>query len=145
MSTPRIDAAATVTAPKALSVADPTHQAGLIFRVANTTVSGQATAADVPPECRGRHWRLLTRGADVQWAWLVDADGIGGEDTVPTLVYDQNSATGTGHLAAAQTLLDSQPEHVYAPCNVRGVVFISSIASGKFEASISGDQTGKPK
>lgn len=146
--TARLDAAATVTAPPASAVADPTHQAGLIFRVAHSATSVQATAADIPKECRGRHWRLLSIGANVDWAWLLDADGIGGEDTAPTLVYGQLSATGTGHVSAAQTLLDSMPEHFYCPSNARGVLFISSAAPAapnSFAASISGDQTGRAR
>lgn len=146
--TARIDAAATVTAPPVSAAADPTHEAGIIFRVANNTASFQATAVDIPKNCRGRYWRLLVRGpdintpVDVQWGWLLDADGVGGADTAPALVINQLSATGTGNLAAAQTLLDRTPEHVYAPRNARRLVAISSAATGFFEASLSGERTG---
>jgi hypothetical protein len=133
-------AALTVTAPLARSTADATHEHGLIFRVANSTSSGQATAADIPRNCRGRYWRFFTRGANVQWAFVGDEDGIGGVDTAPTLVYDQLSATGTGSAVAAGTLVDGSPEHFYCPANARRVVFISSAATGFFEAQLSGDK-----
>lgn len=136
-----LNAAAKVISPAARSTADATHGYGVIFRLANTLTSSQATAADIPKECRGRYWRLLTVGANVQWGWLLDSDGVGGEDTAPTLVYNQASATGTGHLAAQPTLVDSIPEHVHCPWNARGVVFISSAATGNFEASLSGEST----
>lgn len=146
-----LNAAAKVTAPACRNSADPTHQFGLIFRVANVTTAGgvQATAADIPKECRGRYWRFLTRGAtvatavDVQFAWLFDDDGVGGADTAPSLIYDQLSATGTGHLSAVITLLDRTPEHFHCPDKARRIVFISSAASGFFEASLSGEKTGK--
>lgn len=127
-----------ITAPAGRSTADTTHEHGLVFRVANATSSGQATAADIPKSARGRYWRLLTVGANVQWCWLLDADGVGGADTAPTLVYGQASATGTGHAAAAGTLLDSVERYVVCPPNARRVVFISSAASGTFEAEVSG-------
>lgn len=136
-----LNAAAKVTSTAARSTADATHGYGVIFRLANSLSSGQATAADIPKECRGRYWRMLTVGANVQWGWLLDLDGIGGEDAAPTLVYNQASATGTGHLAAQPTLVDSIPEHVHCPFNARGVVFISSAASGFFEACLSGTIT----
>lgn len=143
----RLDAAATVTLPAASASADPTHQRGVIFRVAHSTSSAEATAADIPKECRGRYWRFLSLGAHVQFGWLLDADGISGEDAAPTLVYGQLSATGTGHLAAAGTLIDGQPDHFYCPSNARGVVFISSAAPSApeafFEAIVSGDKTGR--
>lgn len=141
MSSPQVNAAAKVIAPAAKNAADTTHQFGTIFRVANATSSGQATAANIPKECRGRYWRLLTVGANVQWGFVLDTDGVGGVDTVPTLVYNQASATGTGHLASQPTLIDSIPEHVHCPWNALRVVFISSAASGNFEASISGERT----
>lgn len=140
--------AATVISPPASSVADTTHEHGLIFRVATSTSSVQATpSADIPANCRGRYWRLLVKGpdaataVDLQWAWLLDEDGVGGEDTAPTLVFNQLSATGTGHLAAAQDLLDRQAEHVFCPSNARGVVFIATAATGFFSAHISGKKT----
>lgn len=146
--TARLDASATVTSPPASAVVDPTHEAGVIFRVANVTASAQATAADIPKNCRGRYWRFLTRGADVntpvdtQWAWLLDTDGIGGADTAPTLLFNQLSATGAGSVAAASTLLDRTPEHIYCPRNARRVIFVSTVASGVFEAALSGERTG---
>lgn len=92
---------------------------------------------------------MLSIGANVDWAWLVDSVGLGAKDTPPVLVYGQLSATGTGNATAAQTLLDSQPEHIYCPSNARGVLFISSSAAAapaaSFAASLSGDQTGLPK
>ncbi len=127
-----------VNAPPARSTADATHEFGLIFRVANSTSSGQATAADIPVSARGRYWRLLTVGASVNWAFVLDADGVGGVDSVPTLVYGQASATGTGHLAAAGTLVDGVERHVVCPKNAKRVVFISSAATGTFEAEVSG-------
>lgn len=130
--------AARVTWPAAQSTADATHKRGLIFRVATATTSGQATAADIPENCRGCYWRMLSVGANTQWGWLLDSDGVGGEDTAPTLGYNQLAATGTGHLAAAGTLVDSIPEHVVCPPNARGVVFISSAATGFYEAQLSG-------
>lgn len=135
MSGDKLVAAATVIAPPGKNAADATHQYGLIFRVANATSSGQATAADLPSYVRGRYIRLLTVGASVQWCFLLRGD------TAPTLVYNQTSATGTGNAAAAQTLLDSQPEHVFCPPNAVRVVFISSAAAGNFEASVSGGVT----
>jgi hypothetical protein len=140
--TARADAAAYVIAPYASNVADPTHQAGLIFRVANSTAFGPATAADIPKACRGRYWRLLTIGADVQWAVLLDADGISGVDTTPTLIYNTPSITGTGVAGAAQTLLDRTPEHYYISTRARRLIFVSSAGTGFFEASISGERTG---
>lgn len=146
--TARLDASATVTSPPASAVVDPTHEAGVIFRVANVTASAQATAADIPKNCRGRYWRLLTKGVDVntpvdtQWAWVLDTDGVGGADTAPTLLINQLSATGTGSVAAAQTLLDRTPEHIYCPRNAKRVIYVSSAASGFFEAALSGERTG---
>lgn len=130
-----------VTSPAGQSTADTTHEAGLVFRVAHSTSSGQATAADIPVSARGRYWRLLSVGANVQWCWLLDSDGVGGADTAPTLVYGQASATGTGHAAAAGTLLDGVERYVVCPKRARRVVFISSAAPGGttgFEAEVSG-------
>ena len=138
MSTARLDAAAIVQLATVKNVADPTHEAGLVFRVAHSTSSGQATAADIPKNARGRYWDVLSVGANVQWGFLL----IG--DTAPTLVYGQLSATGTGHLAAAPTLLDSQPKAVYCPMNAVRVVFVSSAAPAApaaFEAVVSGGKT----
>jgi hypothetical protein len=140
--TARLDAAVTVIAPPARNTADPEHQYGLIFRVANATGSTQATATDIPKACRGRYIRLLTIGADVQWGWLPDTDGIAGNELPPTLVYNQLTITGMGSPGAAQTLLDRSPEHVYVPRTARRILFISSAAAGFFEASISGERTG---
>jgi hypothetical protein len=146
--TARLDASATVTSPPASATVDPTHEAGVVFRVANNTASGFATAVDIPKNCRGRYWRFLTRGpdvntpVDVQWGWLFDTDGIGGVDTAPTLILNQLSVTGTGAVAAQPTLLDRTPEHFYCPRAARRVVFISSASSGFFEASLSGERTG---
>jgi hypothetical protein len=92
--TARLDAAATVTSPAVSAAADVTHEAGVIFRVANTTVSGNACAAPIPKNCRGAHMRLLTIGANVDWGWLLDDDGVGGADTAPTLVYGQTERNG---------------------------------------------------
>jgi hypothetical protein len=130
-----------VTAPPARNSADPTHERGLVFRVATATSSGQATAADIPANCRGRYWRILSVGANTQWAWVCDEDGVGGVDTVPTLVYNQASATGTGHLAAAGTLVDGVERSVWCPANARRVVFISSATGGFFEGELSGGRT----
>ena len=146
--TARLDASATVTSPPASAVVDPTHEAGVIFRVANATASTQATAADIPKNCRGRYWRLLVKGPDVatpvdtQWAFVLDVDGIGGADTAPTLVFNALSATGAGNVTAAQTLLDRTPEHIYCPRNAKRLIFISSVATGVFEAALSGERTG---
>lgn len=141
MSDPVSIAAAKVIAPPARSTADGTHQHGPIFRVAHSQTSAVVTAAVIPKECRGRYWRLLSLGANVNWAWVLDEDGNGTIDTAPTLVYGQLTATGTGNAAAAGTLLDSQPEHVWCPPNALGVVSISSAAAATgtwFEAQISG-------
>ena len=127
-----------VTTPRGRSTASTTHGHGLVFRVANSTSSGQATAADIPENCRGRYWRVLTVGANVQWCFVGDEDGIGGVDTVPTLVYNQTSATGTGNAAAAGTLIDGVERHVLCPRDAKRVVFISSAATGFFEAEVSG-------
>lgn len=146
--TARQDAAATVIAPPASATPDPTHESGLIFRVATATSSGLATAVDIPKNCRGRYWRLLVKGpdantpVDVQWAWVLDSDGISGADTAPTLLFNQLSATGVGAVAAAQTLLDRTPEHIYVPRNARRLLFVGSAATGFFEASLSGERTG---
>ena len=142
----RMDAAAIVKSSRCSSAADATHQAGVIFRVDHSTSSAQATAADIPAECRGAYWRLLSIGANVDWGWLCDTDGVGGVDAAPTLVYGQKSATGTGHLAAQPTLLDSVPEHVYCPPSARRLVYISSAAGtapiASFTASWSGEKIG---
>ena len=138
MTSARVDAACTVQLPTLRSTADATHENGLIFRVAHSTSSGPATAADLPKNVRGRYWDVLAFGANVQWGFLLKGD------TAPTLVYGQLSATGTGHLAAAPTLLDSQPKSVYCPQNALRVVFISSAAPGAtawFEACVSGGKT----
>jgi hypothetical protein len=144
--TARLDAAATVTSPAVSAAADPTHEAGVIFRVAHSTAGTvNACAAPIPKNARGCHWRMLSIGANVDWGWLLDTDGVGGADTAPTLVYGQLSATGTGHLAAQPTLLDGVPEHVYCPPNARGVIFVSSSAAtapNSFTASKSGAKTG---
>lgn len=137
-----------VTSPAARSTADASHEHGLVFRVAHSTSSAQATAADIPKSARGRYWRLLSVGANVQWAWVLNADGVGGVDTVPTLVYGQLSATGTGHLAAAGTLVDGAERYVVCPSNAVRVVYISSsapAAPAAFEAEVSGGQYLSPK
>lgn len=143
MSSPALEDAGTVIAPPGRSTADPTHQYGLLFRVANAVTSGQATNTDIPESYQGCYARFLTRGidantpVDVQFCFLcINSAGV--LDTAPTLVYNQTSATGTGAAAAAQTLLDRQPEHILIPRNARRIVFISSAASGWFEASRSG-------
>jgi hypothetical protein len=145
-----LNTAAKVIAPAARSTVDPTHQFGLIFRIATATSTTSATGSnDIPKECRGRYWRFLVHGpdastpVDLQWAWVLDSDGVGGKDTAPTLVYNQTTVTGVGNVGAAQMLLDRQPEHYKCPDNARGVIFIATAATGFFEAHISGEKTGK--
>lgn len=128
-----------VTTPRGRSTASPTHGHGLVFRVGHSATSTQATAADIPENCRGRYWRLLAIGANVQWCFLSDEDGVGGVDTAPTLVYGQLTATGTGNAAAAGTLIDGVERHVLCPRDAKRVVFVSaSAATGWFEAEVSG-------
>lgn len=145
--TDRVDAAAYVEWPATSPVAGvPTAnpKSDLVFRVANSTASGRATAADIPPEQRGCYWRFLTVGSNVQFVFELE-DQNGNTPSAPTLVYNQAVATGTGSAAAGGTLLDSVPEHVYCPANALRVTFISAAATGNLEAHRSGRRVGRRK
>jgi len=52
---------------------------------------------------------------------------------------------GTGAAAAAPRLMDGIPEHIMCPVNAYALVFISSAATGTFEASLSGRATDSVK
>jgi hypothetical protein len=131
-----VDAACTVEVATARSTADATHSRGLIFRTANST-SSVSPSVDIPVNCRGRYWDVLTVGANAQFAFVLSGD------TAPTLVYNQASVMGTGAAAAAPTLVDGLPKSMFCPVNAVRYVFISSAAAGFIEAVVSGELTGK--
>lgn len=132
-----LDAAATIEIATARSTADATHAHGVVFSVAHSATS-VTMPGTIPVNCRGRYWRYLSMGENVQWGFVLDGN------TAPTLVYGQASALGTGHLARAPTAVDGIPEHVFCPVNATQVVYISeTAAAGFFEAVLSGERTGK--
>jgi hypothetical protein len=134
-----VDAACTVEISPARNPAATDGSRGLVFRVAHSATS-VTVAGTIPANCRGRYWRLTALGANVQAAFVM----IG--ETAPTLVYGQASAMGTGHLAAAPTLVDGMPDHWFCPVLADRFVFVSASAAaapGGLEAVLSGERTGK--
>lgn len=136
----KLDNEATIRACKVRSTVDATNEYGLWFR---ETPSAASKTLALPTKCKDRYVRLLSTLSNVQWGWLLTITPPGGgapvPDTAPTLLYDQDSAPNTGHAQAGQTLLAGFPEHVVAPSNAIGIVYIAASATGKFEGVITGD------
>lgn len=146
MTSAKTDAALMVQWPAINNAADTTHEHGLIFRVANVATSTPigTTSAPIPKNLRGRYWRMLTTSSDVDFGWLLENGGMFygsgagvAADTAPTLVSSQTSAMNTGAAAAAPKLVAGAAEHIVCPPNAYALVFISSGATGTFEASVS--------
>lgn len=134
----RLTAAATVELPTLSNSVDATHEKNLIFRTANSTAA-VAPAVDIPKNLRGRYWRILCTGANVQFGFVLDGD------TTPAITYNAVSVMGTGAVAAAPTFVDSIPDHIFCPVNAKRYTFINSnaTAGGFTEACVSGEKTGK--
>lgn len=111
--------AARVTGPK--GVADVSARTG-VQRHAVTSTQIQITLPTTGKEKNvkstiGKRWiRLLALGSNVQWS-----EGHGAATTV---VYNQASATGTGHASAGATLIDSVPEQVMISSECTHLTFI---------------------
>lgn len=136
----KLDNEATVRACKVRNTADATNEYGLWFR---EVPSATSKTLALPPKGRDRYVRLLSTLSDVQWGWLLTLTPVGGgaavPDTAPTLLLDQVSAPNAGHAQAGQSLLAGIAEHIVAPSNAIGIVYIARTATGFFEGVITGD------
>lgn len=127
-----IEQAARVVGP--IVAADATNRTGVI-RVANT---GSAQTATLPTSGaeRGKKSTLAKRfiriaavGANVQFGF-----GIG---SAPTIVLNQASAVGTGHVSAGATLFSNNPEQFLIPSDATHIGWISDAAAGYLEFYVS--------
>jgi len=104
--------AALIKAP--VAAADATGATG-VFRVA---ISGASQNAALPSAWVQRGFVCLYCTADVQYAF-----GIG---AAPTLVLNQASAVGTGHVSAGKTLPAGQDKDVPIPVGATHIAWIGS-------------------
>ena len=111
--------AARITGPKA--AADTTGLTG-VMRYALTganqqvTLPTNSTVKGKKNNYGARFIRFLAMGANVQWAW--------GSGSAPTIVLNQASALGTGHVSAGATLVNGVPEQLMISSEATHIAFI---------------------
>ena len=125
---PGSSAAATKALSKHLpkAAADTDSKYG-VQRYATATTN---TSVDMPEAWRGKWVTFHSDGTDTQVAY---GDGATG----PTLVYDQASAIGTGHVSAGATCKDGLPRDFLVPNEATRLAWISLATGGFFEMHLS--------
>jgi hypothetical protein len=125
--------AATIRPCIVRSTADATGVKGLLFRNALSGAPASTTLT-LPTEVRGAYVDIIARGVAVQYGFVLDGD------TSPTLVFDQPVTIGTGHAAAAGTIMSGERVSVEIPRDAKQLVYIweSATAGAYFEGHLSG-------
>jgi hypothetical protein len=108
-----------------LIAADPTGYDGT-FRGSITTASQNMA---IPAAIRGL-WLKLFAGAAVQF-------GFGNGTTAPTLVYDQQSTLGTGHVSSGGDIPAGGIDDARIPPDATFIVWIGAANGGKFAGRVS--------
>lgn len=132
MGTPREEAALTVDFPRNGTTADATNETGIV-RVAG---SASSVPVAVPSGMKGRWVRVRSVGVNTNICVTLYGAGGVSAPTAPTLVYGQLSAFGTGHLAAAASVLSGEYQDLYVPLNAYQFVYIQETATGTLEVYV---------
>lgn len=118
MSGAAVEKACSLKGP--IAAADPTGQTG-VHRIA---ITGSAQSFTVPAALQGKYITIYCT-AEIQYAFRIAA--------APTIVLNQASALGTGHVAAGKTLPAGQDKDVPVPKGGNGEsVFIGWIGTAGF-------------